>query len=281
MNRLNKEDFVPFAPDPGVQERVSHIGCPAGTDTKRRLYILTTEEGNILAHCHHCGLSGYSGVGRMSAASVRKKLSPQETDQVVVGDLGWPEDTNWAPWEWPAKAVAWLYKYHFTDNMIQTADIGYSPSQERVIVSAQARNGRLDAYQARALDGREPKYLTTRRADVQHPVAWHWIDNDIVVVCEDILSATRVSHAGFDSVALLGTFLDDHTKKELLAYPTVLIFMDPDKAGKDAARKIKQSLDLVHSNVHIISSEVQPKELSNEKLKTLLDGFRTSATPKK
>ena len=44
------------------QTHVNHVGCPAGEDKKRRLYIKRTDKA-LLAFCHHCGEKGFVKLG--------------------------------------------------------------------------------------------------------------------------------------------------------------------------------------------------------------------------
>ncbi len=42
----------------GETDHINHDGCPAGEDTKGRLYVTKTDNGILLAYCHHCGGKG-------------------------------------------------------------------------------------------------------------------------------------------------------------------------------------------------------------------------------
>lgn len=59
----------------GEQVHINHKGCPAGTDTKKRLYIKRTDKGWV-AYCHHCSGVGYK---LEKEPSIRNVLSLSET----------------------------------------------------------------------------------------------------------------------------------------------------------------------------------------------------------
>lgn len=42
----------------GETDHINHDDCPAGEDTKGRLYVTKTDNGMLLAYCHHCGGKG-------------------------------------------------------------------------------------------------------------------------------------------------------------------------------------------------------------------------------
>ena len=41
----------------GVEYRMNHVGCAAGEDTKKRLYMKLSESGVVMYYCHNCGKS--------------------------------------------------------------------------------------------------------------------------------------------------------------------------------------------------------------------------------
>src|SRR5688572_12518334 len=92
----------------GEQVHVNHDSCPAGTDTKKRLYIRRTNEA-ILAYCHNCG-------GHLVKRGRHKVRSIEEIQQSLVakldkvtGEVLLPDDCLLSPANWPTQAASWLY----------------------------------------------------------------------------------------------------------------------------------------------------------------------------
>lgn len=282
--RLPKEDFLPHAPsDVGTRIHINHTACTAGRDTKERLYIFRHQDG-VGAYCHNCGLSGFEGSGKpMSLAAIKKALEARDIDQTVpLADVAFPPDTIFSDKikEWPAKARAWLYKHRFTDLDIGLWVIGYSKELGRVIlpVFEGPLQTELLAWQGRSIDGREPKYITTK--GVAKPAYWlRSTTHRTIVIVEDILSTLRVG-AYQDVVGLLGTSLSDEARLTIgKEYDRAVIWLDPDKAGQDAAQKIHKSLSpIMRGGCDIVTSLVQPKECSDETIEKILSGYRTPAT---
>lgn len=83
LNNLNEHrDYFPTYP--GEQTRTDHINCPAGTDTKKRLYIqLTPQKPHVyLGYCHNCGEGGVIKSGaRYKGGKYKHKREEQENNR--------------------------------------------------------------------------------------------------------------------------------------------------------------------------------------------------------
>ena len=88
-----------------------------------------------------------------------------------------------------------------------------------------------------------------------------------VVITEDVFSAAKITHyTGVSSMCLLGTGFDDQKVVQLLN-ATVLVCTDGDKAGYNAARAIKQRLDVLGVPVQVrIKDGYDPKDMTPEEL---------------
>jgi DNA primase len=102
-------------------------------------------------------------------------------------------------------------------------------------------------------------------------------DERTVIVCEDILSAIRVGKVAERSkigvcVSLLGTKLCTESIVRLGRAKRVIGWFDNDNAGKQAARSLFQSVSMF-TDVHIISSERDPKRYADQEINSYLEGI--------
>lgn len=265
MSYLKREEFVPFAPDDG-QIHINHINCQAGVDTKKRLYIRRTEDG-IVAYCHHCGLSGiHTSTTYRSLKTIKRPTSHSGSGGTTIS---LPTDYEVDPRGWPTLARAWVYKYGITDAEIKSYGLGYSETQKRVILPAW-EDGNLLGYQARKIfiEDTAPRYLT-----YWNKKNYVWKDltskNNILVICEDVLSAIKL-HRFYASIALLNTHLHKDNYKYVFGFSKVLIYLDNNNAEvKMNAVKLKNNLSMYVPDTTIIHIDRDPKLLINKELESL------------
>lgn len=129
-----KED-IQFLSD-GQQINVDHRDCPAGTDTRKRLYLKRTSSGAVLAYCHHCNSKGYQtkqGKALKSIAALKNKVDAElETNHALVPYFSTAEEIEQ---EKPPYFKAWLTKlgyYAESPRIGLTNFIKYSVEQGRV-----------------------------------------------------------------------------------------------------------------------------------------------------
>lgn len=277
---LRKEDYVNDAPASPGQVHINHIGCPAGTDTRKRLYIRRTDDGcTILAHCHNCGESGFvfeTGIRSLSTIKSIAHGSHSNTSNTSrnPGTLALPRDFEGDPRGWSIQGRSWVYQYGITDAEIKKYGIGYSANSGRVILPAW-EDGVLVGYQERRVlpNDTGPKYLTHWK---EKGYVWKdlTISKDTVVLCEDILSGIKLARH-VSSVALIGTHLNRNHYAKILEYKHIKIFLDNDNADvKMKAVKLKNDLSLYVPNVSIISIEKNPKACTNKELIELCDSSK-------
>lgn len=171
-----------------------------------------------------------------------------------------PEDfTN----ELPDKVKAWLYVHHFSPNDIIWHDIGWSDCYQRMILHQHRQ-----WWEGRSFNkDSKVKYLS---ASKKHPWTYlHHYQTGIVIV-EDIISAMRISKYS-NVIALRGTSLNEEHRRIVVANATNFkIWLDSDKAGTDAARKMRKHLELF-GDVQVISSEKDPKCYSNGEILKIIE----------
>ena len=272
MSRLNKADYLSHAEDVGVGEQihVNHTNCSAGEDTKRRLYIRRTDDGSIVAYCHHCSQSGYYREDERRYRTLESTFGSSQT--ITKRSVQLPRDSQSDTGAWPPKAKVWLYRYGITDEEIKRHGIVYSNDLGRVILPVY-NGGNLVGYQARQIfdDGKE-KYLT-QTTDPSRMV-WYTSNttsSSAVCFCEDILSAIRVGRR-MSSCALLGTNLKDEVLNQIISkHDEFYIFLDDDNRQVVMSQiALKNKLELF-GTVHLIKGVGKdPKECTDTELQEIL-----------
>ena len=220
-----------------------------------------------LYNCFHCGEHGI----------VRDPKSTSGKTKAVRADLECAtegERPTYSPTgaiirpvgEWPVEARVWVLKY-IERSEVEDAQIFYDPSISRVVLPVMD-DGTLVGYQTRRVHEFDsgPKYRTYKRDAARF---FHHVrrDTDVVVLCEDILSAIRIARFT-SSAAILGTSVSDVILARLTSmYSKFLIFLDDDNAQvKMAQRRLKKRLDIFGECGIILTGGVDPKELSDSEL---------------
>lgn len=132
-------------------------------------------------------------------------------------------------------------------------------------------------WQARALDGRQPKYLAP--AIDKRGIVPRWGSAEDVTLTEDILSAYKVGQVA-EGWSLLGTQALPGLLTKLLQRrpPHVNVWLDPDRAGQRAASKLIPRLRGVGLNARRIVSERDPKLHTYDEIKEILCSSPASTT---
>ena len=216
----------------GEQVHINHTGCEAGVDNKRRLYIKRTDKG-LVAYCHHCSDKGYAkdenrlstwiNGNQLAAKSVKKQFSASDLDILSP------------------KGFVWLTRYH-CDASNKNCFNGVK-DKDSVALTLYGPDESLLGWQVRNLLPKEgvPKYTTHYVSESSNgdPAWFNRLTTKTLVITEDYLSAWRVgfntTHA---SMALLRTSLSDKALFDIERghYETIIIWLDPDEAGRKPPR---------------------------------------------
>ena len=175
----------------------------------------------------------------------------------------------------PNIAKAYLYKYHFTDELIDKLPIYWCDDfhlwSKRIDFSC-GYGQRLvykigeNMLEARSLDQfSKVKFLSEGPKDALINIK----GTDFVVLVEDILSYFRLSQF-VSCVCIRGTHLKLEDENRIKRFwNTFYIWLDGDNAGKTAADKIKTRLSW-SGYAKIIYTEKDPKCYSDEDIQALL-----------
>lgn len=220
--------------------------------------------------CFRCGEKGWTP---RPAESLTEKLArlrrAQEVESYARASVTPPEGIA-DPREWPLEARVWLYVAGLSNVEIEALRFVWSPRLQRVVLPVFNESNEPVFWQARTLDKSNPcKYLSPS-VDKRRLIAKYG-DGPALVLTEDLLSAYRVSRAGYAAWSLLGTKLNDWTAAEIIKTgKPVLVALDPDKAGQDNAAKIIRTLRAYGANVRNVVFPRDPKLMSREAIQCQL-----------
>ena len=235
----------------------NHIGCPAGHDTKSRLWIYRGP-GGVSFSCLHCNTKLFLPIKKrpprapeLPSAASKDSVKPRIQDGTSALD------------EWSQAALQFVFRSAVSLETLKNYGVKYSPHQRGLVLPLYGvSNEHLTTqwgYQIRT-DSGTPKYITYA------PDMWadhvptpkisrygKWATVHTIVLCEDVLSAMQVAQvAGVAGVALLGTRAPDvHELLKLVPYSLtkdgepqrVIVWLDNDNPEvKKAARKTAAKL---------------------------------------
>ncbi len=249
----------------GQRLRMVHEGCSIG-DT----LLVTKKREGVSAFCFLCKESMFVPGDALSLSDTvggMRRVMTQDAAIEKIRALPLPKTFDVS--EWPLEARVWLYKAGLSNDDIEQLQIYYHEPSDRVVIPVRD-NGSLVYWQARAaVPGKgRPKYLNPAHGKRETLVATWAGENDGVVLCEDFLSAYRVwKSSGYSSFSLLGTDLSDPILVRLLAVRgPAIIWLDGDKAGRAASKKIQQKLTLYGKEFIDIVTPKDPKLYSKQEI---------------
>jgi hypothetical protein len=251
----NDVDFEDIAE--GEQVKYNHATCHMGEDTKQRLYIKNVD-GAYLWHCHNCGDSGYyrprEFVSRMKAVSTGPvKLS---------GTVKLPPAREVSYDKFDVRAQLWLGSYEFESAACSNYRISTVVSGVVLpIWNAYTPVG----WQVRKYEG-NPKYVTY--TNQTHSYLSTTALKGPLIIVEDLLSSYKLHMAGYDTLCLLGTKIDDTGLTIVKNYDRVVVWLDEDEAGHTASLKIYKEISPLVKDITSINMQ-QPKEIPYLSLKDM------------
>ena len=145
----------------GQQKNFNHIDCPAGTDTRGRLYVKRVS-GGILGYCHNCQEAGFVREINKEGADLRKWLRGDETVDIAEETVLSRESPGpkFRQLKEDDPGVEWLDKYSIdwedNPNFLCPQD-----RNDQVVLVLRTSKGICYGYQIRNMID-SPKYLTYR-----------------------------------------------------------------------------------------------------------------------
>lgn len=276
MNYRDSEWYQAIRDHPvGTRLRMVHEGCSTG----EALLVSKTDKG-CSAYCFRCKASEFVGAPPESLA---QKLDRQQAEKLAGAQIraskAPPEPRETDPTMWPLEAKIWLYRAGLNNHDIMESGIYYHRASRRVVLLV-FDGDTLVYWQARGFDPEAPKYLNPSVVDRTALVANWYGSERCLVLTEDWLSGYRVHRAtGFQVYALLGTYLTDKVAAQVVYNRVpVAVWLDGDKPGQDAARKIVAKLTALNHPVKNIVTVRDPKLYSDTEIREVLSesGFGIS-----
>lgn len=202
------------------------------------------------------------------AERIQRQREEAEADSTAAQSTALPRPFNTDIETWPIEARLWLLRASVGRSNIKPLGAYHHRPTNRVVLPV-FDSQRLVYWQARSIDGRQPKYLGAD-IDKRHITARYGSGDPVLT--EDILSAFRVGESGAaQGVSILGTSLNDKVLAQLIkAGRPVTVWLDPDGPGREAARDILSRLDVVGLPYRQIITSRDPKLLSKGEITSLL-----------
>jgi hypothetical protein len=260
----------------GSQLKVNHEDCPAGEDTRRRLYLKITDDGKmLLAHCFNCGLSGGYKLasGTASCATTSLEVAPEDR----TGEPTWVMTeylfNKMEPCYENGRMAAWPNMFfHDCQKQWKAVDafgVKYDDYTKQVYIPRYI-DGKLKGLDIRTIglasigSAQPPKWSRLLAPDFTGPLTlvYNTTGSRTGVICEDPISAMKIALSGYAGIAICGTRVPSTPEmvRFKLLYDKVVVWLDNDKANVcKTARDIYDTLGLYSIPRSIEVAEVDPK----------------------
>lgn len=247
---------------------------------------VTQEAGHIRWYCYRCNTGGRIGYRGLDQKAMTKRffdvLHKNKFHRVLDTNPALPRDCNT---EIPKHFNLWLWKYELEfDDLNKNHGVVYSPGLDRLmfpvhdtIIVNPASQGRLFGWAGRSQKEpwnpkTNPKWLTRRMTGIKH-LAWSKIGQvkGTVVIVEDIPSAIKVWQAGYNSVALIKSFIPPEMMLRL-RQTRVILWLDYDMLTK--INRMKNRYRSYGCTIRSITSTMDPKAYTLDKIKEKVEEVR-------
>lgn len=209
-------------------------------------------------YCWSCRY--YKPAELLSLESVNITLSKSQ-DKSLVGSLTLPLDISE---KIPNEPFLWLKKYGITSDEIKSNRLAWSEERQMLVFPYYNKEDALQMWQGRYFPARTPKVFT-RGNIAKSMITLEKIQSDTVVIVEDPVSAIKVNRYK-NTCPLFGSNLSIHKAIYLSrAFDNLIIWLDRDKLF--ASVKMLETYGNLFKSCSIISTELDPKECSDEEIK--------------
>jgi hypothetical protein len=247
-----------LVPEIGDEARTGH-DCGPGQVLK----VSNTEAG-YAAWCFRCADKGFIPHPQPSLSERLRRLERARIAEVRASStVSLPDPAITNPQAWPSPARVWLYKAGLSNSDIESLGFYWCPDLDRVVLPVYD-GGTLVYWQARAVDGRQPKYINPK-VDRSRIVAKYG-SGPVLALTEDILSAVKVGKVT-SAWACMGTVLPDPVLLQIVdtGLP-VAIVLDPDAGGRKGRTRMRKQLLSVGVDAQIIEVPRDPKFMSRQEI---------------
>lgn len=255
----------------GEEVLFKHRGCSGNT---ANLYVRRTLNGYFF-YCHSCTYKGFQPIKTYS--SIKQTILTHNKNQLIdssvdkQGNIILPKDFQN---KIPIIGMNWLRKYGITNQETLKFNIGYSECYNRIILPVYSSEGRLIYWQGRNLgvvDRENPKYINIR-SKVKNVffIRNTTIFNFNCCIVEDILSAIKCGRI-VDSIAILGSYINDDLLTILREYKKIFIYLDYDKRVS-SIKYAQRITSLLGVDAFPIIHQEDPKACSMAQLQKFIGG---------
>jgi hypothetical protein len=233
--------------------------------------------------CIKCGSSDANGIysdGSSYCFSCQgfksSRISPYVSqqlcnEQVSKSDgtiIALPQD---ATTDYSVSAVDWFSQYQISVATAKKRGLVYSAQRNQLIFTFYDESKNLLAWQARNLSAisKGRRYFTQGDVNELLPIYHSAVPTRELVIVEDCLSAIKLAGLGRCAMPLLGSGISHKRLARLRPFYDLLdVFLDGDMWPK--AQSIAKQAQMIGFKTRAVYSHSDPKELSEQQLKELL-----------
>lgn len=249
----------------GTQVKYNHITCPAGEDTRNRLYVKNVD-GAYLWHCHNCGDSGYYRPKETTKRILDLSATVDDLSKRNIIEYGDLKNKIHKIDDMPVEAQLWLSRYEIDDVLTDEYGICYiTHPLSGIVLPVWKDYYTIVGYQIRAFK-EGLKYISYTTSKYSYLPQDKY--SECLLVTEDLLSSYKLHKAGFATLCLLGTKMSPDAFSICAQYDKVVLWLDDDEAGHSSMLRLTKEISPVCTNTTAIVS-AQPKEFSIEKLSAM------------
>ena len=265
-----KEDWLEIAKNLPCGGKTKEVCCGNSPSC-----LVSHSEKGYSAHCFRCPVDDnhrFQSHGQRSIAEIQRHKQEIQENKNKPPHL--PKDyTLDIPLEY-----AYFLKYGITLEVARRYKIGYSSFFHRIVIPIYNphKDNKLEAVHLRSIDPNDkPKYINLGTPDKDlifyssMPIGY--IRGYIIV--EDVMSAIKLSMAGFNSVALNGSNITDVQAYRLAnnGESRIFVWLDGDEAGKKGAKQVIKQMRLQGiSDIRHIETESDPKHYRKDFIRDLI-----------
>jgi len=253
--------------DTGETIRVNHSDCPAGEDTRRRLYI-TKKPDVALAYCHNCGRSTSKYIAHRDRYRTTKVTAPKPAIYTEPNALNFSKAADGNKVDIPAEANGWRLENKLTKQNCTTYGIQYDITNDGIILPFVGMGATNNGHQLRPLNRYGAKYINFIKDEKEElggviegvdPV------HDEIVIVEDYISGVHVAMAGFAAYVNYGVQVKPSKLYELIKRnaSAYVVWLDNDnEVVNQRASDMRNILTMYagHTNqIRKVADQVEPK----------------------
>lgn len=273
----------------GETAHFNHLECPAGTDTRGRLYITRKDENTLLAYCHNCQRGGVwhynpkssitnihqtvyeppRGAKSLAHTDISKGIAEYLSFWGPLGDLTSTRQTN----------DAYLLRYglnieYCRKDMWSEGTTNDNGNTNDCVIWPFYDAGDLRGVQIKYTNPNikhDPKVRTIGRMGLH---VFNPNDSNTVILVEDRASGVKVAQAGYASCTMHGC-RDLHTEQVhhlATLFDRIIVWLDNDNTVvRETSRSIMNKALLVANKSKLIVTYKDPKLYSEPAIREVVE----------